>query len=100
MCVQYWVFLKNLIFYKPNFTRVFYKYPVFPCFLLLFDILSIPTGEPQEHHLGEVPPKKFELHKIHERQMNRKGRYSLAHFLEKCKKKLKDKSQEWKNIVF
>ena len=34
----------------------------------------------------EVWPKTFELHKIHIRQNDRKGRYTLAQFWEKCKK--------------
>ena len=28
------------------------------------EILIKPPGEPQEQHLGDVLPKKFELHKI------------------------------------
>ena len=28
------------------------------------DILIQPPGEPREQHLGDVRPKKFELHKI------------------------------------
>ena len=28
------------------------------------EILTQPPGEPREQHLGDVRPKKFELHKI------------------------------------
>ena len=28
-----------------------------------------PTGKPREHHLGELRPKNFELHKISQDKM-------------------------------
>ena len=37
------------------------------------DILIQPPGEPREQHLGDVRPKKFELHKIYKRRNDRKG---------------------------
>ena len=37
------------------------------------------TGEPREHHIGEVRPKKFDISKFHKRQNDRRGRYTLPH---------------------
>ena len=55
--VQY---LNHLLIIHPNFSVnlpivIIYKF----C-----KILIQPPGEPREHHLGEVRPKRFELHKI------------------------------------
>ena len=62
------------------------------------DILIQPPGEPREQHLGDVRPKKFELHKISWKQNEPKGRYTQRIF-EKNAKKLKMKLQERKNVV-
>ena len=43
------------------------------------------SGEPWEHYLGEVWPKKLSYTKFHKRQNDWKGRYNLAHFGENCK---------------
>jgi len=48
------------------------------------EILIQPPGEPREQRLGDVGPKKIELHKFHTRQNEWKGQYTL----------------EWKNVVF
>ena len=55
--VQY---LNHLLIIHPNFSVnlpivIIYKF----C-----KILIQPPGEPREHHLGEVRPKRFELHKM------------------------------------
>ena len=65
------------------------------------EILNQPPGEPREHHLGDVLPKKFELHtqnfikyKMTRRVDTRKR------IFEKIANKLKIKSHERKNVVF
>ena len=43
-------------------------------------MLIQPPGEPQEQHLGDVRPKKIELHKISKRQNDWKGRYMYVYW--------------------
>ena len=64
------------------------------------EILIQQSGEPREQHLGDVRPKKFELHKFHKKK-KMTGRVDILWCIfEKNSKKLKMKSQERKNVVF
>ena len=72
----------------------------------MVEILINPPGEPREHHLVEVRHKiKYQIISVIYESiiliflMNCPTIYKFWRILEKSARKLKIKSQEWKNIV-
>ena len=53
----------------------------------IFNFSTFQTKkESREHHQSEVRPKKTRYTTFHERQNDRKGRFTPAHFCENYKK--------------